>query len=81
MTDRYCGLRNAAWAVRNSRAGAPFNPLALNLVLSEAVGLTEEGELLYDLLQAFAELVTYAVVPRSCEGLFYVASGAFLNGE
>ena len=37
-------LRNAAWAVRNSRTGAAFNPLALKLVLSEAGRLTRAGE-------------------------------------
>ena len=32
LADDYIGLRNAAWAIRNSRTGAAFNPLALRLV-------------------------------------------------
>jgi hypothetical protein len=55
--DAYTGLRNSAWAVRNSRAGAAFNPLALRLVVSEAERLLGEGEALYDMLEAFAELL------------------------
>jgi len=47
LTGQYVGLRNAAWAVRNSRAGAAFNLIALRLVLPES------GEPL-----AFAELLT-----------------------
>jgi hypothetical protein len=58
LSDEYVGLRNAAWAVRNSRAGSGFNPLALRLVLSEAVALGERGEPLWDILEAFAELLT-----------------------
>jgi len=58
LTDGYVGLRNAAWAVRNSRAGSRFNPLALRLVLSEAVALSERGEALWDILKAFAESLT-----------------------
>ena len=53
----YVGLRNAAWAVRNSRAGAGFNPLALKLVLAEAERLAAGGESLWDVLEAFAELL------------------------
>jgi hypothetical protein len=51
------GLRNAARAVRNSRVAADFNPLALRIVLSEAVRLTEEAEPLSDVLEASAELL------------------------
>ena len=57
LTDGNVGLRNAAWAVRNSWAGAGFNPLALRLVLSEAQRLIREGETLYDVLEAYAELL------------------------
>ena len=56
--EGYTRLRNAAWAVRNSRAGAGFNPLALKLVLAEAERLTRGGEELWDVLEAFAELLT-----------------------
>jgi len=58
LSDEYVGLRNAAWAVRNSRVGAAFNPLAIRLVLAEATRLTESGEPLWDVLEAFAELLT-----------------------
>ena len=58
LTERYVGLRNAAWAVRNSRVGQGFNPLGLRLVLSEAQSLVDTGEPLYDVLEAFAELLT-----------------------
>jgi hypothetical protein len=59
MADtEYVGLRNAAWAVRNSRVGAQFNPLALRLVLTEAEALVSRGEPLWDVLEAFAELLT-----------------------
>lgn len=58
LTPTYAGMRNAAWAVRNSRAGAQFNPLALKLVLAEALRLTGQGEDLWDVLEAFAELLT-----------------------
>jgi hypothetical protein len=54
----YLGLRNAAWAVRNSRAGAEFNPLALKLVLADAGRLVGSGEPLWNVLEAFAELLT-----------------------
>ena len=50
-------MRNAAWAVRNSRTGSSFNPLALRLVLSEAEVLVERGEQFWDVLEAFAELL------------------------
>jgi hypothetical protein len=50
-------VRNAAWAVRNSRVGAQFNPLALRLVLTEAEALVSRGEPLWDVLEAFAELL------------------------
>jgi hypothetical protein len=58
LTADYVGLRNAAWAVRNSRAGASFNPLALRMVLGEAERLVEGGEPLWDVLEAFAELLS-----------------------
>ncbi len=57
LSDDYVGLRNAAWAVRNSRTGANFNPLALRLVLAEAERLVCSGEPLLDILEAFAELL------------------------
>lgn len=56
-TDRYTRLRNAAWAVRNSRTGANFNPLALHLVLKESESLVAAGEPLRDVLEAYAELL------------------------
>ena len=52
LSDEYVGLRNAAWAVRNSRAGVVFNPLALKLALSEAERLMQKGEPLWDVLEA-----------------------------
>ena len=55
--EDYTRLRNAAWAVRNSRCGAAFNPLALRLVLSESMALVDRGEPLLDILEAFAELL------------------------
>ena len=57
-TDRYTKLRNAAWAVRNARVASHLNPLALKLVLAEAERLLGEGEDLWDVLEAFAELLT-----------------------
>ena len=45
-------------AVRNTRAGASFNPLVLRLVLAEAERLVGAGESLWDVLEAFAELLT-----------------------
>jgi hypothetical protein len=57
--EDYTRLRNAAWAVRNSRVGAGFNPLALKLVLMEADLLVVGGEPLWDVLEAFAELLTH----------------------
>jgi hypothetical protein len=56
--DAYTGLRNAAWAVRNSRAGLAFNPAALRLALSEAEALIGQCEEPRDVLEAFAELLT-----------------------
>ena len=56
--EDYTRLRNAAWAVRNTRAGAGFNPLALRMVLVEAERLVGTGEPLWDVLEAFAELLT-----------------------
>ena len=58
LTPPYAGLRNAAWAVRNSRAGARFNPLALRLALAESERLIASGETLWDVLEAYAELLT-----------------------
>jgi hypothetical protein len=58
LYEDYTKLRNAAWAVRNSRAGSSFNPLALRLVLAEAERLVSAGEPLWDVLEAFAELLT-----------------------
>lgn len=57
LCDAYVGLRNGAWALRNSRVGAASNPLALKLVLTEAEVLVSQGESLYDVLEAFAELL------------------------
>jgi len=64
LSDEYGGLRNAAWAVRNSRVGAQFNALALRLVLAEAESLVNQGESLYDVLEAFAELFDPALGQR-----------------
>ncbi len=57
----YQALRNAAWLVRNSRTGQENNPLALRLVLAEAERLIGGGELLGDVLEAFAELLAAPV--------------------
>jgi hypothetical protein len=57
--ERYTRLRNAAWAVRNSRVGLMNNPLALGLVLSEAERLIAGGESLGDVLETFAELLLH----------------------
>lgn len=56
---RYAPLRNAAWWVRESRAGAMQNPAALRLVLHEAMKLVAQGEGLGDVLEAFAELLVH----------------------
>lgn len=58
LHEDYTLMRNAAWAVRNSRVGAQFNPFALRLVLQEAERLVGAGEPLSDVLEAFAELLT-----------------------
>src|SRR5882762_8526579 len=65
LATEYSGLRNAAWAVRNSRVGAGFNPLALRLALAEAEGLIAKGESLGDVLKAFAELLARPL--RACQ--------------
>ena len=57
LQDRYQSLRNAAWLVRNSRTGQQNNPLALRVVLVEAEKLLRSGEPMYDVLEAFAELL------------------------
>lgn len=57
LTPRYARLRNAAWAARNGRVASHQNPLALRLVLAEAERLVGEGEPLWDVLEAFAELL------------------------
>lgn len=57
LTSPYTDLRNAAWAVRNSRVGASFNPLALRLVLVESKQLLTAGEDLLGVLEAYAELL------------------------
>lgn len=56
---RYVDLRNAAWLLRNTRVGQVYNPAALALVLHEAKALLREGEDLYDVLEAFAELLIH----------------------
>ena len=48
LSDDYVRLRNAAWALRNSRVGGANNPLALRVVLAEAERLTGSGEPLLD---------------------------------
>jgi hypothetical protein len=58
LSPQYTLLRNASWAVRNSRVGSDFNPLALKLVLVEAQRLMDSGEQLVDILEAFAELLS-----------------------
>lgn len=55
--DRYTGLRNAAWLLRNARTGYGDNPLALAVVLGEGKSLISNGEPLCDVLKAFAELL------------------------
>ena len=55
--EQYQGLRNAAWMVSNSRTQQENNPLALGLVLGETERLMSTGEALYDVLEAFAELL------------------------
>jgi hypothetical protein len=57
LTPPYAGLRNAAWAVRNTRVGARFNPLALRLMLAESEQLIAAGEPIGDVLEAYAELL------------------------
>jgi len=57
LTEGYTGLRNAAWAVRNGRVASHQNPLALLMVLAEAEKLVGQGEPLWDVLEAFAELL------------------------
>ena len=57
MQPGYTGLRNAAWAVRNARVANDQNPLALKLVLAEAERLLQQGEPMWDVLEAFAELL------------------------
>lgn len=42
--DRYQGLRNGAWMVRNSRTGQENNPLAVRLVVVEAVRCSWQPE-------------------------------------
>jgi hypothetical protein len=56
---RYVGLRNAAWLLRNTRVGQVYNPAGLALVLHEAKALLRDGEDLYDVLEAFAELLIH----------------------
>lgn len=58
-SERYQPLRNAAWMVRNSRVGGVNNPVALQVVLSEVVKLSEEGEKLFDIIEALAELLVH----------------------
>ena len=57
LGDPYTGLRNAAWMVRRSRTGQENNPLALGVVLAESERLIGGGEPLYDVFEAFAELL------------------------
>jgi hypothetical protein len=59
LLPRYGQLRNAAWAVRNSRVGSAFNPLALKMVLDESERLLADGESLADVLEAYAELLAH----------------------
>lgn len=56
---RYAPLRNAAWAVRNSRHGQANNPMALRLVLVEVQRLVDQGELLSDVVEALCELLVH----------------------
>jgi hypothetical protein len=57
--SRYAGLRNAAWMVRNSRAGVANNPLALRVVVVEVERLLSAGELLPDIVEALCELMLH----------------------
>lgn len=54
----YQPLRNAAWMVRRSRVGGANNPVALELVIAEGVKL-QEGEQLFDVIEALAELLLH----------------------
>ena len=56
-TAPYARMRNAAWLVRNSRVANDLSPLALQIVLQEAENLVRDGEPLFDVLEAFAELL------------------------
>lgn len=55
--DEYTRIRNAAWAVRNSRRANTLNPVAVQLVVQEAVKLHAQGEPLFDIFEAFIELL------------------------
>jgi hypothetical protein len=51
---RPLGIRNAAWALRNSRVGKDFSRLARRLVLAESRRLIADGEPVVDVLEATA---------------------------
>lgn len=55
----YQPLRNAAWMVRRSRVGGVNNPAALQLAVAEVVKLVEAGEPLFDVMEAFGELLVH----------------------
>ena len=55
--DEYTRMRNAAWAVRNSRFANTLNPVAVQLVVQEAQKLHAQGEPLFDIFEAFIELI------------------------
>ena len=55
--DEYTRMRNAAWAVRNSRRANTLNPVAVQLVVQEAEKLHAQGEPLFDIFEAFIELL------------------------
>lgn len=55
----YGPLRNSAWLVRNSRTGQQNNPKALGLVCDEIVRLLNNGEELYDVIEAICELLIH----------------------
>ena len=57
--DRYGGLRNAAWMLRNSRVGLVNNPAALGLVIGEVECLVGAGDPLADVVEALAELLIH----------------------
>src|SRR4051812_31556702 len=57
MRDDYTRLRNASLLVRKSRHADTTNPIALLVVVQEAERLAAQGEPLFDIFEAFCELI------------------------